>query len=156
MMKNGIDCDGKDYCDDGYFYDGYFYYYEDPGTGKIDSKEPIEQEPFDTTQGSEDCRPLSLQVGFWDETEKVLRTISWLNPNDVKKIQNEAMTKTYGQKGRFRMENGGTVSYETKSHSLIVKEMCDGNASRGQQRNGSGRKIAKRPKWAKKGRTGRV
>ena len=104
----------KDY----YYYDQYEYA----------TTAETEQEPGSS---SKDCVPINptVRVGYWDDVASVTKAVPQLSANDAKAIQQEAMTKKYGQTGRFLMEDGGTTSYEVKSHSLIVREICPGQGS---------------------------
>ena len=69
-----------------------------------------------------------LRIGFWEDVPKASLLnglISELSANEVKALQQEAMTKTYGQRGMFWMKNGGAFIYVVKSHSLTVKKLCE-------------------------------
>jgi len=129
---------GNQATDDGYYYDQQYWYYPDYAYGTTGATptytypnyitdSPIEQEPDDS---SENCVPVTptVQVKIWDDVA-TYQALPQLSAKDVEGIRKEAMTKTYGQTGRFLMEDGGTTSYEVKSHSLIVREICPGQGS---------------------------
>lgn len=129
---------GNQATDDGYYYDQQYWYYPDYDTTGATPTYPdpnyVTEGPIYPTEqdgGSEDCAPLdpTVRVGFWDDVATVTNTLPELSANDIEGIQKEAMTKTYEQTGRFLMEDGGTASYEVKSHSLIVQEICPGQGS---------------------------
>jgi len=94
----------------------------------------------------EDCFKVdpTVRVGYWDNVASVTKAVPQLSANDAKDIQQEAMTKFKGETGRFLMEDGGTCSYESKSHSLIVMEICPGQGTKSRGRSG-GQWKRKRP-----------
>jgi len=140
--------------DQGYYYGSSYYYYTDYATGATPTgytyatytDSPVGQsgptEAPVTPGGVEDCFKVTptIRVGYWDDVADFTESLSQMSGNDIKAIQKEGMTKTYGETGRFLMEDGGTTSYETKSHSLIVSEICPGQGSGRRRSGGAGRR----------------
>merc|ERR1712088_342886 len=79
--------------------------------------------------GSENCEPSTKRITYWDKPDEAMRAIRGLTQEDAALLLKDVKALKYGNTGKFLMRNGGTVSYTSKSHSLILNEVCEGEAS---------------------------
>jgi len=119
----------------GYYQNDYYYYYDDPSQGAANPAATGFYYPDDYVNypivdaGSEDCVPANTRIEYWDKPDEAMRAITGLTEEDAALLLKDVKALTYGNTGKFLMRNGGTVSYTSKSHSLIVNELCQGEAS---------------------------
>merc|ERR1712158_208462 len=119
----------------GYYQNDYYYYYDDPSQGAANPAATGFYYPDDyvnypvVNAGSEDCVPANTRIEYWDKPDEAMRAITGLTEEDAALLLKDVKALTYGNTGKFLMRNGGTVSYTSKSHSLIVNELCQGEAS---------------------------
>merc|ERR1712088_401873 len=116
----------------GYYQNDYYYYYDDPSQGAANPAATGFYYPDDyvnypvVNAGSEDCVPANTRIEYWDKPDEAMRAITGLTEEDAALLLKDVRALTYGNTGKFLMRNGGTVSYTSKSHSLIVNELCQG------------------------------
>merc|ERR1712088_435062 len=75
--------------------------------------------------GSENCEPSTKRITYWDKPDEAMRAIRGLTQEDAALLLKDVKALKYGNTGKFLMRNGGTVSYTSKSHSLVVNEVCE-------------------------------
>jgi len=113
----------------GYYQNDYYYYYDDPSQGATDPAATGYYDPEEypvVTEGSENCAPVSERITYWDNPDVAMQAIPGLTEEDAALLLEDVKALTYGNTGKFLMQNGGVVSYTSKSHSLIVNEICQG------------------------------
>jgi len=114
----------------GYYQNDYYYYYDDPSQGAANPAATGFYYPDDYVNypivdgGSENCVPASTRIEYWDKPDEAMRAITGLTQEDAALLLKDVKALTYGNTSKFLMRNGGTVSYTSKSHSLIVNEVC--------------------------------
>merc|ERR1712088_318312 len=118
----------------GYYQNDYYYYYDDPSAGAADPAATGYYDPDAYTYpvinaGSENCEPSTKRITYWDKPDEAMRAIRGLTQEDAALLLKDVKALKYGNTGKFLMRNGGTVSYTSKSHSLLVNEVCEGEAS---------------------------
>jgi len=118
----------------GYYQNDYYYYYDDPSAGAADPAATGYYDPDAYTYpvinaGSENCDPSTKRITYWDKPDEAMRAIRGLTQEDAALLLKDVKALKYGNTGKFLMRNGGTVSYTSKSHSLLVNEVCEGEAS---------------------------
>ena len=118
----------------GYYQNDYYYYYDDPSLGAADPAATGYYDPDAYTYpvinaGSENCDPSTKRITYWDKPDEAMRAIRGLTQEDAALLLKDVKALKYGNTGKFLMRNGGTVSYTSKSHSLLVNEVCEGEAS---------------------------
>merc|ERR1712158_65832 len=101
----------------GYYQNDYYYYDADAYTYPV------------INAGSENCEPSTKRITYWDKPDEAMRAIRGLTQEDAALLLKDVKALKYGNTGKFLMRNGGTVSYTSKSHSLLVNEVCEGEAS---------------------------
>jgi len=114
----------------GYYQNDYYYYYDDPSQGAANPAATgyYDQDLYNNYPivdgGSENCVPASTRIEYWDKPDEAMRAITGLTQEDAALLLKDVKALTYGNTSKFLMRNGGTVSYTSKSHSLIVNEVC--------------------------------
>jgi len=116
----------------GYYQNDYYYYYDDPSLGAANPAASGYYDPEEypvNIDGSENCVPANERITYWDPLDVAMQAIPGLTEEDATLLLEDVQTLTYGNTGKFLMQNGGVVSYTAKSHSLIVNEICSGTDS---------------------------